>query len=130
MDVKLEKIDASDFWCLIEELIDDESGFLNNRITILEAYKHGNLYGLRVIETEEMYERGASTDEIYCENSFYLLPCFCVKEENRAIIIWTHSRVRKMGFGRKLIKLLKIEYAYDPLPGSIDFWKKCNIKII
>jgi len=132
MDVTVEKIDASDFWCLIEELIDDKSGFLHNRRTILEAYKDGNLYGLRVIETESMYERGASTDPIYCTNSFYLLPCFCVcvKEENKAIMIWTHSRARKMGFGKKLVETLQIKYAHDVLPESIGFWKKCNVTII
>jgi len=35
-----------------------------------------------------------------------------------------------MGFAKKLVELLHIEYADNPLPDSIEFWKKCNIKLI
>jgi hypothetical protein len=129
-DIELIQIDSDDFWSLFFELCNDESGFLHNRSTILEAYKHGNLYGLQVNETCKMLDRRARRDKIFCENSWYLLPCFCVKENNNAIIIWTHTRARKMGFARKLVELLHIEYAYKPLPDSIDFWKKCNVKFI
>lgn len=37
-----------------------------------------------------MYERGARIDNIFCEKSWYLLPCFCVKENN----------IRQLLFGR------------------------------
>jgi hypothetical protein len=127
-EIELNQIDSSDFWCLLDELCNDNSGFLHNRITLLEAYKKGNLYGLRVRETDKMYERGARMDPLFCHNSWYLLPCFCVKENNKAVIIWTHTRARKMGFAKKLIELLHIEYAEHPLPDSIEFWKKCNVK--
>jgi hypothetical protein len=128
-EIKLQQIDSEDFWSLFDELCDDNSGFLNNRTTILNAYKDGNLYGLRVIESDKMYERGAVMDNIFCSNSWYLLPCFCVKEHNKAIIIWTHTRARKMGFGKKLVELLQIEIADNPLPDSIGFWEKCNVKL-
>uniref|UniRef100_A0A6C0LM89 Uncharacterized protein n=1 Tax=viral metagenome TaxID=1070528 RepID=A0A6C0LM89_9ZZZZ len=111
--------DGGDFWCLMEELWDDNSGFLHNRNVLVEAYKNGNLYGLYVSETDAMYERGARIDDIFCDKSWYLLPCFCIKEDNKAIIIWTHSRARKMGFAKKLAELLKIEVPADPLPGSV-----------
>jgi hypothetical protein len=129
-EIKLTQIDSDDFWYLFYELCDDKSGFLDNKKTILEAYKDGKLYGLRVNETNQMYKRGVRRDTIFCENSWYLLPCFCVKEDNKAIIIWTHSRARKMGFAKKLVKLLNIEFAVNPLPESIEFWKKCNVKLI
>jgi hypothetical protein len=67
-------------------------------------------------------------DDIFCKNSWYLLPCLCVKESNKAIIIWTHTRARKMGFAKKLLQLLEIEYAINPITSSIDFWEKCNVK--
>lgn len=127
-EIELIQIDDEDFWHLFDELLDDNSGFYNNRSTILEAYKKRNLYGLRVNETDKMYERRAQIDNIFCKNSLYLLPCFCVKENNKAIIIWTHTRARKMGFAKNLVKLLHIEYAVNPLPDSIEFWKKCNVK--
>ena len=77
-----------------------------------------------------MYKRGARKDTIFCENSWYLLPCFCIKENNKAIIIWTRTKARKMGFAKKLVELLQIEYAFNPLPDSIGFWEKCNVQII
>lgn len=126
-EIRAVQIDQYDFWRLIDELLDDDSGFYNNRTTILEAYKNGNLYGLSVSETYKMYERQARRDEIFCCSSWYLLPCFCVKDSNKAIIIWTHTRARKKGFARKLVELLHIDVAFNPLPNSLDFWKKCNV---
>jgi len=129
-EIKLNQIDTGDdFWSIIDEITDDHSGFLNNRNTLIDAYKKGDLYGLYVNETDKMYERGARMDDIFCKNSWYLLPCFCVKKHNTAILIWTHTRARKMGFGKKMIELLEIERAYNPLPESTGFWQKCNIEV-
>ena len=112
--------DGNDFWCLIEELWDDNSISIYNRRILVEAYKRGNLYGLSVSETDAMYERGARIDDIFCDKSWYLLPCFCVKENNKAIIIWTHQRVRTMGFAKKLAELLKIEVLTNPWAEGYD----------
>lgn len=127
-EIKLEQINHVQFWHLFDEMIDDRSGFLHNKETILEAYKNGNLYGLRVIETDSMFKRGARKDTVFCDNSWYLLPCFCVRMDTTAILMWTHTKARRMGFGKKLVKLLNIEYAYRPLPDSLGFWKKCGIE--
>lgn len=126
----IEHINDDYFWQLYDELCDDRSGFLCNRRTILQAYRDGNLYGLKVNETDEMYKRGAMQDRIFCDESFYLLPCFCVVENNIAIIIWTHSRARKMGLAKKMVELLEIKYAYKPLSNSMEFWNKCNVAVI
>ena len=130
-EIILKKIFCDDdaFWCLIDELYDDKSRYICNRDTILEAYRTGSLYGLKVLESDSMYERGAMMDRIFCINSFYLLPCFCIKENNKAIIIWTHKRARRKGFAKKLVELLHIEDAYNPSPSSIPFWEACNINI-
>ena len=112
--------DGNDFWCLIEELWDDNSISIYNRRSLVEAYKTGKLYGLSVSETDAMYERGARIDDIFCDKSWYLLPCFCVKENNKAIIIWTHQRVRTMGFVKKLAELLKIEVLTNPSAEDYD----------
>ena len=124
------KLNSNDFWCLMEELSGAESGITCERSIILEAYKNGNLYGLSVIETDEMYKRRACEDKIFCHNTFYLLPCFCIKENDKAICIWTHTRARRNGFAKKLVELLQIENVYNLLQDSIEFWKKCNVKII
>jgi hypothetical protein len=128
-EIKLTQIECDDFWCLFDELCDDCHGFLHNRRSLLEAYKEGNLYGLSVVETDHMYERGARMDEVFCKNSWYLLPCFCVKEKNTAILIWTHRRARNRGFAKKMVELLDIQFAANPLPESIGFWRKCNIPV-
>lgn len=127
-EIKLKKIISSgDFWCLIDELFNDKSKFLCNRNSILDAFKEGNLYGLEVNETDSMFERGARMDELFCPDSFYLLPCFCIKEDDKAIIIWVHSRARRKGYGRKLIQSLNINSIFSPLPESIGFWKKMDL---
>jgi len=85
---ELNKIEsADDLWCLIDELVDDNSDFLYNRNTIVETYKIGNLYVLKVNETDEMYQKGSRTDNIICIDSMYLSPWFCKKKDNKAIII-------------------------------------------
>jgi len=126
--IKLAQIESGDdFWALLFELADDESKFLHNRSTLVEAFKDGQLYGLRVCESQKMYERFARVDGVFCRGSYYLLPCFCVTQDLTAVIIWTHTRARKMGFAKKLVELLHIERAWNPLPDSLEFWMKCNI---
>lgn len=128
-DMKLIRISSSsDFWNLIDELTDDESEFLYNRNDILDSYSSGNLYGLEVEETDEMYKRGAMKDKLFCKNSCYLLPCFCIKNNDTAVIIWTHSRARRNGLARRLIELLGIKKAYKPLAQSKPFWKSIGIE--
>jgi len=54
METKLLQVDdPADFWCLIDELLDDKSGFFHNRNTLLKAFKDGTLYSLHIDETEE-----------------------------------------------------------------------------
>ena len=129
-EIKVKKIeDGVDFWCLMTELLHDVSDFLYDKNTIIEAYKNGNLYGLNVNETDEMYQKGSRIDNIFCVDSMYLLPCFCIKEDNKAIIIWTHTRARNNGFAKKLVEILGIKYVDNPLPDSLEFWKKCNVEV-
>ena len=129
---------SNDFWSIMDELYievcnSDGTGFWHNRGTILDAYSKGNLYGLRVDETHEMFKRGnARDDPVFCkqltgEVSWYLLPCFCVKKGDEAILLWTHARARRRGFAKKLVELLNIKRAYYPLPESLGFWQKCGI---
>ena len=128
---------SDDFWSIMDELYievcnSDGIGFWNNRDTILDAYSKGNLYGLRVDETDEMFKRGnARHDPVFCRSytglSWYLLPCFCVKEGDEASLLWTHARARRRGFAKKLVELLNIKSAYWPLPESLGFWQKCGI---
>ncbi len=124
---------GNDFWCLIKALQDDNSSFMNNIDTIVERYKQGNLFGLRVSETDLMYTRGARTDDAFCrtmhnELSWYLLPCFCTRIKHTAEICWVHSKMQRLGVGKALVSLLNIEKVFNPLHSSLPFWKACNVE--
>jgi hypothetical protein len=122
--------DGDDFWALLHELVDDASTFLQTRSSIAEAYKAGTLYSLRMNETDSMYKRGARTDEVFAKGTCYLLPCFCIAESDKAVIIWTHTRARRMGFAKQLVELLNITEASMPLPSSISFGNHVTSKLI
>lgn len=131
-EIKLTKIEHGfDFWCLFDELSNDNSNFINNREIIVDAYRKGNLYGLNVDESDHMFANKSINDDIFARHhngalSWYLLPCLCVVENKKCIIIWVHTRARRKGLGTKLVKLLKIEDVYNPLPGTSNFWKSCG----
>jgi hypothetical protein len=113
-------VSGYDFWSLIDELIDDDSGFIHNRAIIADAYKEGNLYGLRV--SYEVREQHDVDDPLFCEDSPELLPCFCVRSGDMCDIIWTHSRARRNGFARTLVQKLGIKKTSRQLEESIPFW--------
>ena len=126
-EITLELIENSDdFWALYDELLNDESGFIFNRTMILDAFKDKELYGLRVNEINYTSKQHS----IYCANSDDLLPCLCVKHNNTAMVLWTHTRARRRGFAKELVKLLNVQHAYNPLPGSENFWRSCNIQMV
>jgi hypothetical protein len=123
------RIDRSeDFWALFDELVDDASGFVSNRITLLDAFKGGYLYGLVVTETADMYTNNVPpVGGLFCRASNcsqqYLLPCLCVRVAKEAIVIWTHGRARRNGFARQFVCQLGIESALSRLHGSQPFWE-------
>ena len=129
--IKLKQIkNECDFWSLYDEMLDDKSRFLYMRDSIMKNIKRGNLYGLQVDETLSMISRNAQNDPIFCKvnnSSKYLLPCFCVAKDNEAIILWTHTKARRNGFGKTLVELLEITKAYEPLPDAHNFWKSVGI---
>lgn len=132
-EIKLLKIEAGgDFWDLIDELSDGKSDFFHNRGMLVEAFRDGNLYGLRVSETGAMFRNGVRRNIEFVRSNtgytLYMLPCLCVRHMDKAIIIWTHSRARRQGFARKLVTLLDIKHADSPLPESLNFWKACGIE--
>jgi hypothetical protein len=125
----LKQITSSyEFFILFDELIHDNSGFLYNRETILNAYIEGTLYSLKMTETDEMFADRHLSHPMWARmlngnTSNYLLPSV-----NEAVIIWVHTRIRSCHVGSILIELLKINYA-EILPESIGFWQKCGFQI-
>lgn len=106
-EIKLLNIDNGwDFWCLFDALC-KESSLLYDRTQIVDAYKNGNLYGLKVKETEEMNARSAMMDKIFL-NCLYLLPCLCIKEDKKIAFLWIHHSAQNIGIDKKFTELLRI----------------------
>ncbi len=136
-EIVLHPVTGSDeFWILIDELIGDQSSFWHNRTCILNAFRDGRLYGLNIHETDLMYERGVRGDPVFArayhgEPSFYLLPCFCVvsaTDDKTCDMIWVHTRARRKGLGRKLVRELGIRVAREPVPEAKPFWDACLLR--
>lgn len=126
-ELKLTTFNGCDLLLLFNEMIEDQSDFVHNFGSILDAFKVGNLYGLCVDETQEMFDKNEQSNPIFIQSTQYLLPCFCIVDEDHVDLIWTHSRARRCGFARKMVELLNITNARNPLPGSESFWEKCGI---
>ena len=117
-------VHVDDFWILYDELCQDKRFrhvtrrpvyALELRERMLRAYELGHLYGLRVLENEALFQRGASGDAIFARNSSgqysqCLLPCFCFIESGRHSFMWTHTRARRIGLELRLFALLCENY--------------------
>lgn len=101
--------------------------FYHNRAILADGFKRGNLYALRAIETEDMYERRARQESIFVpDGSKYLLPCLCMttNDGKRTEIVWTHPRARRRGLASALLfDLGAMEPNSSILPGSEGFWE-------
>ena len=123
---------STDFWQMIDELEDDQSGFLSNRTFIADAWKDGRLHCLTVGETDSMFERKAACDPIFCDGTVYLLPCFAVTstgDKTRCEILWTHARAQRIGLGTALVEQLGIVAITNQLAGSGKFWEACGTRL-
>lgn len=98
--VKVE--DGQLFWALFDELMDDKSSFLNNRASIVEAFKTGNMFGLSV------------------EDKPFPFPCFFICDCNAIVILWVHTRARKKGLATTMLELSDIKNVYCPVQSTVD----------
>lgn len=104
---------------LLDEIENDRSDYVKVKPCILDAWKDNNLYG--IISTNP-------DDRMLC-NKYNpgLLPCFCIKDGNVVIGIWTHRRIRHRGFAKLLLTTLKLKFVYNPYRHCPDFWTHHNI---
>jgi hypothetical protein len=129
--IKVKPFETGDeYWSLIEELRESGSGFFHNRAALLDAMLEGQLYGLEVEESLAMF-KCKQRDPVFMNNprfpTFWMLPCFCVKVRDTAQLVWVHPRARRLGFGTRLVCQLGVEYAWDIMDGSQEFWKSLDI---
>lgn len=123
---KLKKINSSTkFWALMDELVNDNSGFYCNRCHILDAYTNGWLYTVYMTETEWMFYNLPRDNPIFCKGTLWMFPCFCVFNEHRGLdIIWTHTRMCGNGLATFMVRELNITKVKHLLEPSLGFWSK------
>lgn len=95
-----------DFWRLYDDLLDDRSDFVHNRVDLLAAYTDRRMFTLCAQEDDA------------------ILPCLCTTDPTdpeAAEILWVYGKARRRGLGRTLIRELKIVRAYV-LEESVPFW--------
>ncbi len=81
------------------------------------------MYGLEEVNFDK------NSKNIFIEGT-NLIPCFCIRNNDSAIILCVHTRARNMKYRKIIVNLLDIKYAYDPNYESYNFWRKCNISLI
>jgi hypothetical protein len=121
-DLQIIIITRADYlWEIIDE-IDD--AYLKKKYDIdfnllLEAYKYDKLYGLIINQSNNLYN-----DSMFCKNIKNLLPCFCIKENNALLTIWSHPRIKKFHFEKYMINELFVKKIKDELEDNLIPKKK------
>jgi GNAT superfamily N-acetyltransferase len=97
----------------------------------LQAFIKGNLYGLCMPETQEMYENVTPEDPRFMLSCFtgrthYRFPVFCAVDNNRIDLLWVAARMRRRGLGTRLVSLLKEQgvSGADYVEGALPFWQR------
>lgn len=126
--------DADDMVTALDQLTADESGFLHNRDWLLDAWRKGNLYTMRIKQTEELYKdhelRGALGYFLGVPPHGLNLPVLCGCIDGDACeILWVAKHVRKLGLGRDLVRSLGIKRAPRVLDQSRGFWVRIGVSI-
>jgi hypothetical protein len=103
---------GDDFLLLMAEFeeFEENSDSEYNKAILLDAFKYDELYMLSVYETESMHKRNAYMDDVFCKDSYYVLPCFCIKQNSIVTMLWVHPRIKLLGIGKKMMQLL-----YNPI---------------
>jgi len=115
---------GKDFWCLMEELIEEEKDKDNvtNKELFADAFRKGTMFSFEVSETESMIMRKAYNDSIFCKGTFYLLPAICIKDGDVIIILWVHKRIKKKELQKKMMKLLLEKDSFKDSPREIEIY--------
>lgn len=136
LEKTLEPIDSGEcFFQIYDTLLKHNSGFVHNRASLLEAWKCGELYTLRIKETDALFNDPPLRTQLaifaYPENpksSNLNLPIFCWRGAGDAcIMLWTAPHIRKLGLAKELISILGIVRACNVLPESRSFWEHLAI---
>jgi hypothetical protein len=96
------------FFCLLDEMCKESETnihgvnrvFYHTRVSMLDAFMQGRLFGMSVSETDTMFQRSSMQDDLFMLEGFYHIPCFCITARHAtdtAEMMWTAPRARNKG---------------------------------
>ena len=125
---------ASEMVTALDQLTADKSGFLHSRDSFFDAWRNGNLYTMRIKETDELYKDhelcGALGYFLGANPSWLNLPVLCCRIDGDACeILWVAKHVRRLGLGMDLVRSLGIKRAPLVLDQSRGFWERTGVSM-
>jgi hypothetical protein len=109
------------FWKLIDCLIAEQSGFVHNRATLLDAYARSELYVIEFDDVQFGDYRNYFHDAEIDTNT---LPAFCMIDNGKIQMIWTSIRFRRCGLATTFVTHFKVTMVDQMVAGSEPFWEK------
>ena len=106
----------------------DQSGFMHNMPTIIEAFAENNLYGMQLYD--EHFEQPTYIKKYHSGlgYEYNTIAAFAIVDKNKALsALWVHSAFRNQGMGRAFVEGLHVKKAFFMLPESRGFWEKVGI---
>jgi hypothetical protein len=96
------------FWELKNELDNDmiKYDYCINIDLLINSYKYEELYGIMIDDTNSVYKKELYNENIFCKNIEYLFPCLCIKSNNVITLLWTHPKIKRFRFEKKMIEIL------------------------
>jgi hypothetical protein len=131
--------ESGEFFCMYDAMMADNSGFSSNRISLLDAWKRGGeLYTLRIKETDELFANGdlrmALATFASPENptpAWLQLPVLCWRNVGQhadaCVVLWTATHCRQLGLAKCMLHGLGIKRVHQVLPESREFWEHMAI---
>ena len=107
--------DSSEFWTLIEQILDVECLFFEHRDTLLDAFVRGTLHTGIIRETEALFRdfelRQTLADHLGSHADWLQIPAFCVVENGACKLLWVREDLRCLGIGSAMIRGLGVHTA-------------------
>ena len=123
---------GTDFWAILQDMGEQDDPYLFNCNLLVEAYRDGNMYGLTFNADDyehSLQEQPLTDKDCFCTNSTYLFSAMCIKEDNIAIALWIHPKIRRLGIATAFIELLHITGAHKPLRNTETFWRRAGFSV-
>ena len=109
----------------------DQSGFLHNMPTIIEAFAMKNLYGMQLYD--EHFEQPIHIKKYHhgLGYEYNTIAAFAIVDKSKALsALWVHSALRNQGIGRAFVDGLGVQKALFVFPQIRGFFEKVGMREI